>query len=155
MKAKGFLSTVLSICLAVLMLFSFVGCGEKDPVKEALSTGEKIPYIDRTMVFKDKIFGFKNEIVKVVRSRAELVSAIHEANFSWKKETETWSEYNDDFFQYSALIVCLQYMEKILKEAKPVRLSPFSQNPCLSIFFYINLLQDQSSFLLNKLLVIY
>ena len=28
MKAKRFLSTVLSICLAVLTLFSFVGCGE-------------------------------------------------------------------------------------------------------------------------------
>jgi len=29
MKAKRFLSTVLSICLAVLTLFSFVGCGKE------------------------------------------------------------------------------------------------------------------------------
>ena len=28
MKAKGFLSTVLSVFLAVLTLFSFVGCGK-------------------------------------------------------------------------------------------------------------------------------
>ena len=46
MKAKRFLSTVLSVCLTVLTLFSFVGCGKKDPVKEALSKGEKIPYVE-------------------------------------------------------------------------------------------------------------
>ena len=106
MKAKRFLSTVLSICLAVLTLFSFVGCGEKDPVKEALSKGKKIPYVESSVNLETKVQRLDERVEKVIRSREELLTTINRAITFQEGKQVAWSKYDDEFFKEKSLIVC-------------------------------------------------
>ena len=90
MKAKGFLSTVLSVCLAVLTLFSCAGCGEGEPqaivppptgvfytLKEAYDSGWLTKKDVRSIVYYyqggDEGFTPKKKDPEVLSAETELI----------------------------------------------------------------------------------
>ena len=105
MKRKH-LAVGLSICLAVLTLFSFVGCGKKDPVKEALSKREKIPYVESSVDLHGRVLRLDERVEQVIRSREELLTTINRAITFQEGKQVAWSKYDDEFFKKKSLIVC-------------------------------------------------
>ena len=103
MKAKRFLAMLLMGCLAVLTLFSFVGCGKKDPVKEALSKGEKIPYVESSVDLHNRV-SLEKKIEIIIRNRNDLLTTIENC-VTFYGEEETWDNYDDNFFKNKSLIL--------------------------------------------------
>lgn len=66
MKAKGFLSTVLSVFLAVLTLFSFAGCGKPKYDEDEFYAYIKTEYKDNFISKEFTVEDFQSKYIKVI-----------------------------------------------------------------------------------------
>jgi len=99
---KKFLTLVIGLAIAVLLLFSLAAC---NPPEEDEPMGTQIPFEE--VVFGGNFVGLNGdeEFSAIIRSQQELTVFFNGHNVNWASDTPIWERFDGEFFESKALLL--------------------------------------------------